>query len=150
MADFDEIDRRILRELTRDGRVTNAQLAERVGLSASACLRRVQDLEKRGVIAGYRAVLNPDALGMGFIAYVSVGLNRHTKIEQEAFERAMSAARQVKECHNITGTVEYLLRVEVEDLKAYKHFHTEILGAQPQVATLTSFIVMQTTKNERG
>lgn len=133
-----------------DGRLSNLALAERVGLSPSACLRRVQALEKAGVIRGYRAVLSPEKTGIGFTAYITVGLNQHTKSAQEAFERAMSAAPQVRECHNITGPVEYLLRVEVADLAAYKHFHTDILGALPQVRTLTSYVVMGSPKDMRG
>ena len=147
---MDAIDRRILRELSRNGRISNAALAERVGLSASACSRRVQELERAGVIAGYRAVLDRTATGSGFTAYVAVGLSRHTKEEQEAFEAAIAAAPAVRECHNVTGAIEYLLRVEVGDLAAYKHFHTEVLGALPQVSTITSYIVMQSPKDERG
>jgi DNA-binding Lrp family transcriptional regulator len=146
---MDAIDDRIVRELARDGRVSNAELADRVGLSPSACSRRVQDLERRGVILGYRAVLNRAALGTGFTAYVAVGLSQHTKAEQDAFEQAMAAAPAVRECHNVTGSIEYLLRVEVGDLAAYKHFHSEVLGALPQVSTITSYIVMASTKDER-
>lgn len=147
---MDEINERILRELSRDGRISNLELADRVGLSPSACLRRVQDLEKRGVIQGYRAVLNRQALGQGFVAYVTVGLSNHTKASQETFERAMSAAPQVRECHNITGTVEYLLRVEVADLPSFKYFHTEVLGTVPHVDAITTFIVMGSPKDERA
>ncbi len=150
MTDLDEIDRKILRELVRDGRLSNLALSDRVGLSPSACLRRTASLEKAGVIAGYRAVLSPEKTGIGFAAYVTVGLNQHTKRAQEAFERAMRAAPQVRECHNITGAVEYLLRVEAADLAAYKHFHTEVLGALPQVNTLTTYVVMGSPKDERA
>jgi len=150
MTELDHIDRRILRELQADGRLSNLMLAERVGLSPSACLRRTQALEKAGVIAGSRAVLDPVKTGTGFVAYLSVGLNQHTKASQEAFERAMTAAPQVVECHNITGAVEYLLRVEVADLTAYKHFHTEILGALPQVDRLTTYVVMGSPKDMRA
>src|SRR6056297_10357 len=150
MSDLDAIDRRILQELSDDGRLSNLALADRVGLSPSACLRRTSALEKSGVIQGYRAVLSPEKTGVGFTAYITVGLNQHTKPAQQAFERAMSAAPQVRECHNITGPVEYLLRVEVADLSAYKHFHTDILGALPQVRTLTSYVVMGSPKDARG
>jgi Lrp/AsnC family transcriptional regulator, leucine-responsive regulatory protein len=149
IAGLDAIDARILRELAGEGRLSNAELAERVGLSASACSRRVQELERRGIIRGYRAILNGAALGRGFTAYVAVGLSQHTKAEQEAFERAMADAPAVRECHNVTGAIEYLLRVEVGDLAAYKHFHSEVLGALPQVSTITSYIVMASTKDER-
>lgn len=148
--DMDYIAERILQELTRDGRISNLELADRVGLSPSACLRRVQDLERRGIIAGYRAVLDRAALGVGFVAYVTVGLNAHTKASQEAFERAMTRAPEVVECHNVTGAVEYLLRVEVADLPAYKRFHTDVLGTLPQVNAITSFVVMGSPKDARA
>ncbi|MGP1359031.1 Lrp/AsnC family transcriptional regulator [Roseicyclus sp.] len=150
MTEIDEKDRQILRVLVEDGRISNLALAERVALSPSATLRRVQALEAAGVIAGYRAVLDPARMGVGFLAYMTVGLSTHTKAAQEAFERAMRAAPEVRECHNVTGTVEYLLRVEAADLPAYKRFHTDILGALPQLATITTYVVMGSPKDERG
>ena len=150
MTKIDATNTRILQELRRDGRMSNLDLAARVGLSPSACLRRVQELERSGVITGYRAVMDPVKTGTGFVAYVTVGLNSHTKASQEAFERAVSRATEVREVHNITGTVEYLLRVEAADLAAYKHFHTEILGVLPQVHAITTFVVMGSPKDERG
>ena len=150
MAKLDDKDVRILRELVRDARQSNLDLASRVGLSPSACLRRVQELERSGVIKGYRAVLDPALIGIGFVAYVTVGLNTHTKAAQEAFERAVARAAEVRECHNITGTVEYLLRIEAADLAAYKHWHTEVLGILPQVQSITTFVVMDSPKDERA
>lgn len=150
MTKIDDIDRRILRELSRDARQPNLALADRVGLSPSACLRRVQGLERAGIIRGYRAVLDPQKLGIGFVAYVTVGLGIHTKAAQEAFERAVARAPEVRECHNITGTVEYLLRVETADLPAYKHWHTEVLGTLPQVRAITTFVVMGSPKDDRA
>ncbi|UZD90302.1 Lrp/AsnC family transcriptional regulator [Cognatishimia activa] len=150
MAKNDQINDSILRELSRDGRISNLDLAERVGLSPSACLRRVQELERRGVISGYRAVLDRGKRGIGFVAYVTVGLNQHTKAAQEAFEQAISRAPEVIECHNITGAVEYLLRVEATDLVAYKTFHTDVLGILPQVHSITSYVVMGSPKDERS
>lgn len=146
---IDAIDRRILRELSLDGRLSNADLAQKIGLSASACSRRTAELERRRVILGYRAVIDPVVNGGGFTAYVAVGLGRHTNDEQHAFELAVADAPAVRECHNVTGTVEYLLRVEVADLAAYKRFHTDVLGALPQVSTITTYIVMESTKDER-
>ena len=147
---MDQISERILQELSADGRISNIDLAERVGLSPSACLRRVQELERRGIIKGYRAVLDRDALGLGFVAYVGVGLNDHSKASQEAFERSMTLTPEVAECHNITGTIEYLLRVECPDLKSYKHFHTDKLGALPQVNEITTYVVMGSPKDTRS
>lgn len=146
---MDAVDRRILQELTQDGRISNVQLAERVALSPSACLRRVQELERTGVIRGYRAVTDPQRMGRGFVAYVTVGLSSHTKAAQESFERAMYVASDVVECHNIAGTFEYLLRVESQDLASYKRFHTEMLGTQPHVSAITTHIVMSSPKDER-
>lgn len=150
MTAIDDINHKILQTLRSDGRISNTDLAERVGLSPSACLRRVQDLERSGVIKGYRAVLDPEATGAGFVSYVSVGLARHTKDDQRAFEAAMARAGEVRECHNVTGAIEYLLRVETRDLAAYKNFHTNVLGALPQVATITTYVVMDSPKDERG
>jgi Lrp/AsnC family transcriptional regulator, leucine-responsive regulatory protein len=150
MGNLDAVSDRILHVLSRDGRISNIDLAARVGLSPSACLRRVQDLERRGVIKGYRAVLDPAKTGRGFVAYLTVGLNLHTKAAQEAFERSVARAPEVREIHNVTGTVEYLLRVEAADLAAYKHFHTEVLGVIPQVSAITTFVVMGSPKDERG
>lgn len=150
MSNLDQFDTEILRIIGQDGRISNIALAERVGLSPSACLRRVTALEKRGVITGYRASISPEKTGIGFVAYVTVGLNLHTKAAQQAFERAMTAAEAVRECHNITGSVEYLLRVEVADLVSYKRFHTDVLGALPMVNRLQTFVVMGSPKDARA
>ncbi|WP_299954436.1 Lrp/AsnC family transcriptional regulator [uncultured Roseobacter sp.] len=150
MGRIDDKSERILRELKRDGRISNLDLAERVGLSPSACLRRVQELERSGVIRGYRVVLDPAQLGIGFTAYITVGLSDHSKASQEAFERAISRSPEVVECHNVTGATEYLLRVESADLPSYKRFHTDKLGALPQVNAITSYVVMGSPKDERA
>lgn len=150
MAKFDQIDDHILRVLGANGRIPNIELADRVGLSPSACLRRVQELERSGVVTGYRAVLDRAALGKGFVAYIAVGLKDHTKAGQEAFEKAVANATEVMECHNITGSVEYLLRVEVADLAAYKTFHTDVLGTLAQVNSLTTYVVMGSPKDNRA
>mgnify|MGYP005994430837 FL=1 len=147
---MDHIDDKILRTLERDGRLTNLQLADHIGLSPSATSRRVADLERSGVIAGYRAVIDRTKIGIGFLAYVTVGLSKHTKEAQLAFERAIARAPEVKECHNVTGVFEYILRVETADLTAYKTFHTDVLGVLPQVNSITSYIVMESPKDMRA
>lgn len=146
----DTINERILQELKRNGRIANAELAHLVGLSASACLRRVQELEKQGIIKGYRAVINNQSVGLGFTAYVGVGLSEHSTVSQRSFEQALEFVPEVKECHNVTGAFEYLLRVETADLKAYKAFHADVLGSIPQVRTITSHVVMDSPKDERA
>ena len=150
MNQNDKINAKILQQLSFDGRISNVDLADKVGLSPSACLRRVQELERNGIITGYRAVLSPQAMGITFIAYVLVGLSNHTKESQLGFETAIASAPEVRECHNITGTVEYLLRIEARDLAAYKYFHTEVLGTVPQVSSIVSYIVMDSPKDERA
>ena len=150
MSEIDEIDARILHALESDGRLTNAALAERVGLSASACLRRVQGLERAGVSTGYRARIDRRRLGRSFTSFVMVGLSSHTREAQRTFESAMAAAPEVIECHNITGTVEYLLRIEVSDLAAYKKFHADGLGGLRDVSSITSYVVMASPKDLRG
>ena len=147
---IDTIDRKILQVLKQDGKISNVQLAQRVDLSPSACLRRVQELEKNGVIKGYRVVTSPEPMGRGFVAYVTVGLSSHTKAAQEGFERAMLVAQEVAECHNIAGSFEYLLRVETKDLSSYKRFHTDVLGTQTHVSAISTHIVMNSSKDERG
>ncbi|MEP4894876.1 Lrp/AsnC family transcriptional regulator [Parasphingorhabdus sp.] len=144
------INRNILHALENDGRISNIDLAKTVGLSASACLRRVQELERSGLISGYRAVINPSARGAAIIIFVMVGLSEHLKKDAQAFERAIANAPEVRECHNITGSVEYLLRVEVADLEAYKAFHADVLGTLPQVGSITSHICLGSPTDKRA
>ena len=146
---MDRFDERILLELKSDGRMSNVDLAERIGLSPSATLRRVQDLEKRGVITGYKAKLNTSELGIGFIAYVSIGLTSHRKKAQLAFEEHVRFVDEVVECHNITGANEYLLRVETRNLASYKKFHSDVLGECEQVNSITTMVVMESPKDTR-
>ena len=150
MIVFDRYNQKILLELQRDGRISNTELAERIGLSPSACLRRVQELEKSGVIKGYRAVFDHEKLGIGFIAYIAVGLSDHTVPSQQSFEAAMQTSPAVRECQNVAGIFEYLLRVELPDIAAYKKFHVDVLGGLPQVNSITTYVVMDSPKDDRG
>jgi len=147
---MDAFDAKILHQLESDGRISNLQLAERVGLSPSACLRRVQALEAVGIIKGYRAVLDRARLGVGLTVFVMVGLAGQLKRDAEAFEQAMSDAPEVRECHHITGSVEYLLRVEVADLAAFKRFHADTLGTLGQVSSITSYVSLGSSKDLRA
>lgn len=150
MTKIDRYNEIILQELKKDGRIANTELAEKIGLSPSACLRRVQELESSGVIKGYRATLNNEALGLGFAAYIGVGLRDHSTQSQLAFEQAINQAEAVKECHNVTGAFEYLLRIETKDIKAYKAFHADVLGAIEQVQSIITHVVMGSPKDERA
>ncbi|MGF1907145.1 Lrp/AsnC family transcriptional regulator [Aliivibrio salmonicida] len=146
---MDRFDERILQELKLNGRLSNVELSERIGLSPSATLRRVQELERSNTIQGYRAVLNPNKCGIGFIAYVTIGLSNHSKKSQKEFEAQIMDSKEVVECHNITGSNEYLLRVETESLQSYKHFHSNVLGEISQVNAIGTLVVMDTPKDER-
>jgi len=147
MTKIDNFNEEILQILQTNGRISNTDLSKAVGLSPSACLRRVQELERGGVIQGYRAVVNPKSLGRDVVVFVMVGLSGHLKKDAQAFEAAMDLAPEVRECHNITGSVEYLLRIEVADLSAYKSFHSDRLGTLSMVSTITSHIVLGASKD---
>jgi len=147
--EIDALNLKILSVLERDGRISNIELASQVGLSPSACLRRVQDLERSGIIKGYRAVIDRNVNGGSVTVFVTVGLSGQLTKDAKAFERAMAAAPHVTECHNITGSVEYLLRVEATDLATYKDFHANILGSLPQVGSITSHICLGSSKDVR-
>ncbi|MEM7348595.1 MAG: Lrp/AsnC family transcriptional regulator, partial [Chloroflexota bacterium] len=105
---------------------------------------------REGLIKGYRAILDSRKLGKGFIAYVMVGLSKHTKTAQEQFEQTITQSSEVLECHNVTGSMEYILRVETSDLDSYKIFHTDVLGTVPVVATITTLVVIDSVKDERA
>ncbi len=149
MIKNDRYNELILQELKVNGRIPNTELADKIGLSPSACLRRVNELENSGLIKGYRAIIDSELAGIGFIAYVSVGLREHSTASQQAFEQAVNIAKEVKECHNVTGAFEYLLRIETKDIKSYKAFHADVLGAIPQVSTIATHVVMESPKDER-
>lgn len=146
---MDKFDERILQALKSEGRMSNVDLSERVGLSPSATLRRVQELERTEVIKGYRAILNSEPLGIGFIAYVAIGLASHSKQAQLEFEEHVQFVDEIVECHNITGENEYLLRIETSSLASYKRIHADVLGECEQVKSITTMVVMESPKDER-
>lgn len=141
---MDDVDRSILAVLEKDGRISNADLAARVGLSASPCLRRVRRLEETGVIRGYRAQLDPAAVGRGLRVFAGIRLLRHGRTDVVAFERAVISLPEVAHTHHVTGNYDYLLQVEVTDLPAYEDFHANRLATLPGVASVTSYVTMKT------
>jgi len=141
---MDEVDRSILAVLAEDGRISNAELATRVGLSPSPCLRRVRRLEETGVIRGYRALIDPAAVGRSLRVFAGVRLVRHARPDVVAFERAVIRLPDVVHCHHVTGNYDYLLEVEVADLPAYEDFHANRLANLPGVAAVTSYVTMKT------
>lgn len=142
MTAFDTPDRVILDLLRRDGRATVAEMASATGLSASACSRRVRRLEDQRVIRGYRAIIDPNADGRALTAFVAVRLVRHQREHIQRFQEGLRKIAEVVECHHVTGSFDYLLRVEVADLAAYERFHADKLSALHNVGQLTTYISM--------
>ncbi len=141
---MDDVDRSILAVLDQDGRISNSELAERVGLSPSPCLRRVRRLERTGVIRGYRADIDPAAIGRSLRVLVGVRLLRHARTDVVAFERAVVALSEVQCTFHVAGNYDYILQVEVADLPAYEDFHANRLASVPGVAAVTSYVTMKT------
>lgn len=140
---MDAIDREILSSLQDDGRVSVTDLASRVGLSLSACHRRLKDLEHAGAIERYRAVLSPKAVGLAFEAIVFVTMASTDLNTVAAFEQAVTALPNVVEAERLFGEPDYILRVLARDLTAYQEFYDQALGALPGVQRLTSTLVMK-------
>jgi DNA-binding Lrp family transcriptional regulator len=138
------VDRRILKILQEDGRITNAELAERVGLSPSPCLRRVRLLEEAGIIRQYVTLLDPDALGLGVAAFVEIRLGPKNTVTAAAFEAAIKKYSEIMECHIMTGEYDYLLRIVVPDIPSLRAFVMNQLLSVPGVeATRSSFSLGQ-------
>jgi Lrp/AsnC family transcriptional regulator, leucine-responsive regulatory protein len=146
----DAVDRSILAVLERHGRISNADLATRVGLSPSPCLRRVRRLEETGVILGYQALVDPAALDRGLRVFAGVRLIRHARADVLAFEREVVRLPEVIHTHHVTGNYDYLLQVEVADLAAYEYFHANRLASLPGVAMVTSYVTMKTLSSDRA
>ena len=149
-AKLDKIDRRILRELQDDGRMTNVDLAGRVGLSAPPCLRRVRALEEAGVIRGYHAELAPASLGYNITVFAQVGLSSQADSDLRAFMELVEAWPQVRECHMMAGETDFLLKVVAEDWEAYETFLTRQLTTAPNVSHVKSALSIRTAKQLPG
>jgi len=137
---MDEKDRQIIRELQRDGRLSNQELAERVNLSPSPCLRRLRNLEKSGVIQGYTALIDQKAYGLPITVFIRIRLEHHSQETVRSFEEKISNIDEILDCYLMTGGVDYLLRVVVESLEAYEIFIRDKIHQVPFVASIdTSF-----------
>ena len=147
---LDRTDLRLLALLQRDGRASNADLATQVNLSPSACLRRIQRLESAGVVAGYAARLDPQALGLGLQAFVRVQLEKHGAPGIERFVRAVQDWDEVVACHALTGDMDYLLHVYVRDLEHFSRFLLDRLLDASGVADVNSSFVLRTVKGFSG
>ena len=144
--DLDTIDYRIITELQADARLSNVELAERVGLSPSPCLRRVKRLERDGYIIGYRAALNRERVGLGFSVFVGVKIDSHANERALTFEEAVCALPEVIACHLVSGEADYFLEVVVPDLAHYQRFLVGRLLNMPIVREVRSNIAIQTVK----
>lgn len=147
---LDRIDRRILRDMQENGRMTNVELASRVGISAPPCLRRVRALETAGYIRGYHADINPEALGFGVTVYAQVGLSSQAEADLKAFEALTLSWSEVRECHMLAGETDFLLRIVAVDWDNYQRFLTSKLTAAPNVSHVKSALAIRTCKNEAG
>jgi Lrp/AsnC family leucine-responsive transcriptional regulator len=144
--DLDAIDRRIIAELQADARLTNVELADRVGLSPSPCLRRVKRLERDGYIEGYRAALRRNLVGLGLSVFLSVKIDGHANERALKFEEAVGAVPEVIACHLVSGEADYFLEVVVPDLEHYQRFLIGKLLNMPIVREVRSNIAIQTVK----
>lgn len=147
---FDRIDLRILAELQREARISNAELAERVALSPSACLRRVQRLEQSGIIQGYGARVDPHKIGLRLEAFVRVQLEKHGTASVKRFTEAIAAWEEVVACWALTGDMDFMLHVHVADLEHFSRFVMERLLDTAGVADVNSSFVLATVKRARG
>ena len=144
---MDAIDRRIVAELEFDGRLSNVELADRIGLSPAPCLRRVRRLESEGVILGYSARIDPGATGRGFEVVLNVDLTRKDRATFEAFESAVAAFDEVTEIRRMFGLPDYVLRVATDSIESYELFLSTKMGDVPGVDKLDSHITMKLIKS---
>ena len=144
--DLDDRDRAILRALMEDGRLTNVELAEKVHLSPSACLRRVRTLEESGLIQGYVMLLDPVAAGLAGAAYVSVTLEQQGRATLDRFENQVRRHPEIIECYLLAGAADYLLRVAFRDARDFERIHTDILTQLPGVSRVQSTLALRTVK----
>jgi len=144
---LDRTDCRILQLLQQEGRLSNAQLADKVSLSPSPCLRRLKRLEKAGVIRRYVALVEPARVGLGLLAFVRVSLEKRGRGSMDAFKRAVQDWPEVMDCYVMTGDMDYLLKVLVEDLEHFSRFIMDRLLKQPGVTDAKSSFALETLKN---
>lgn len=147
---LDNIDLQILRELQADGRITNVELATRVGLTAPPCLRRVRTLEDEGAIRGYHAELDPHRLGYGIIVFAMVSLKSQAEADLRAFEDHVAKLGEVRECHMLNGEIDFILKVVAHDLQEFQKFLTTHITPAPNVGGVKTSLTIRTSKAEPG
>ena len=144
----DNVDRKIVRELQKNARLTNQELAERVNLSPSPCLRRVRKLEEAGILSGYNAKVDQEQYGLPMNVFISVRLNVQNEASIREFEEGVNALDHVMECYLIAGSRDYLMRVVSEDLKSYEHFIRDELTKIPGIASIESSFAFGNVKSQ--
>lgn len=147
---LDKIDKKILKRLQEDGRVTNVELAKSVGISAPPCLRRVRVLQESGFIKGYFATIDPVKLGYGVNVYAMVKLKSHAEKELAIFEEYITKFPMVRECHMLAGDVDFMLKVVAKSWDDYQEFHQAFLGDAPNVVSVKSSLSIRSSKNLPG
>lgn len=149
-AKLDDIDLHILRELQDNGRITNVELAARVGISPPPCLRRVRALEKASYIKGYHAELDGQALGFDVTVFAMVGLHSQAEADLQAFEAMVGDWPQVRECHMLNGEIDFILKCVAPDLASFQSFLTEKLTPAPNVANVRTSLTIRRSKHAPG
>jgi len=147
---IDELDRSILGILQEEGRITNVELASRVGLTAPPCLRRMRALEESGVIKGYHAELDPGALGYGIMVFALVSLRSQAEADLRAFESHVAELPEVRECHMLNGEIDFILKIVAHDLQSFQNFLTSRLTPAPNVASVKTSLTIRTSKTSCG
>lgn len=150
VSKLDPIDRMILAELQADGRMTNVELARRVGISAPPCLRRVRTLEESGYIRGYHADVDARVLGFEVLVFVMVGLQSQAEVDLSAFEAKCQSWSLVRECHMLNGEVDFILKCVAPDLSTFQNFLTEDLTSADNVASVKTSLVIRGAKDDPG
>lgn len=146
LSELDDRDRAILRALMRDGRLTNADLAEKVNLSPSACLRRVRLLEEAGFISGYVMLADAARLGLTGVAFVLITLDQQGRASLDAFEKAVTKHSEILECYLLAGAADYMVRIAYRDAAHFERIHTDILTQLPGVTRVQSTLTLRTVK----
>ena len=145
---IDELDRSILGILQEEGRITNVELASRVGLTAPPCLRRMRALEESGVIKGYHAELDPGALGYGIMVFALVSLRSQAEADLRAFESHVAELPEVRECHMLNGEIDFILKCVAPDLSTFQSFLTEELTSAANVVSVKTSLVIRCAKDD--
>lgn len=147
---FDAIDLKLMSELQANGRITNVELASKVGLTAPPCLRRMRTLEQSGAIKGYHADIDPAALGYSIMVFAMVSLKSQAEADLRAFEDHVGKLPNVRECHMLNGEIDFILKIVAHDLQSFQEFLTSQLTAAPNVSSVKTSLTIRTAKDEPG